>query len=168
MATPLIVALYFLAITVFTLLKRKTLPGKVTYLFRALLPSWRFFEDFDEASTLYLRHGYESDELGPWSKCLARPRRRIYNALYNPQANYILAAGSVVQQLLSEVNELPEASTSAAVENLVSYQLAKNLVRFHLPSEAKLYQFKVSGVSEDLLISPIYEVACESVSNVSG
>jgi hypothetical protein len=159
LVNPFIFALYFLAILAFSLLKRKSLPGKVTYLFRALLPSWRFFEDFDEAPTLYFRHGQRdlSQDLEPWSKCLNRPARRFYHVLYSPEANYIHAAGSLVQHLLSEVNDLQETN-SQAIEGLVSYQLAKNLVKYHLPEKATRYQFKVSGVSEDLLISPIYGV----------
>ncbi|MFL5813425.1 MAG: hypothetical protein ACJ763_07585 [Bdellovibrionia bacterium] len=156
-SSTLLIGLYFLAIIVFTLLKRKTLPGKTTYLFRALLPSWRFFEDFDEAPTLHFRHGNEKDELSGWWKCLARPERRFYQVLYNPKANYVLAAGSLVQHLLSEINDLPDTDSNA-VESLVSYQLARNLVRFHLPSDARYFQFKVSGVSDDLLLSPVYRV----------
>jgi hypothetical protein len=157
LANSSIFALYFLAILAFSLLKRKSLPGKATYLFRALLPSWRFFEDFDEAPTLYIRYNSKDRELGEWYKCLNRPNRRLYNALYNPQANYVLAAGSLVQHLLSEVNELPETN-SDAIATLVSYQLTQNLVKYHLPAQADRYQFKVSGVSEDLLISPIYAI----------
>jgi hypothetical protein len=149
--------LYFLVIIVFTLLKRKTLPGKATYLFRALLPSWRFFEDFDEAPALYFRHGNVKQELSTWSKCLQRPERCFYNAIYSPQANYVLAAGSLVQHLLSEIEDLPDTD-NRSVEGLVSYQLVRNLVRFHLPAESRDYQFKVSGVSGDLLISPVYEI----------
>jgi hypothetical protein len=154
----LLIGLYFLVIVVFTLLKRKTLPGKTTYLFRALLPSWRFFEDFDEAPALYFRYGNEKQVLGAWSKCLTRPKRRFYNALYNPQANYVLAAGSLVQHLLSEIGDLPDTDNNT-VENLVSYQLARNLVKFHLPDQTRFYQFKISGVSDELLISPVYETA---------
>jgi hypothetical protein len=154
----LIFVCYFLAIFAFSLAKRKALPGKTLYLLRALLPSWRFFENFDEAPALYFRCGSGSGEMGEWEKCLKRPHRRVLGLLYNPEANYVLAAGSVVQQLLSEVNDLTETETDAdAVEQLVSYQLTKNLVRFHLPESSASYQFKVSGISEDILISPVYE-----------
>lgn len=152
----LIFACYFLAIFAFSLAKRKAIPGKILYLLRALLPSWRFFEDFDDAPALYFRCGTASGEMGDWEKCIKRPNRRILGLLYNPEANYVLAAGSVVQQLLSEVNDLTETDPDA-VEQLVSYQLTKNLVRFHLPESSACYQFKISGISEDILISPVYE-----------
>ncbi len=148
---------YFLVIFAFSLAKRKSLPGKTLYLFRALFPSWRFFEDFDEAPALYIRFSeLTQNELGQWLKCLGRPRRLAIGLFYSPEANYVLAAGSLVQQLLSEIQDCTDTD-SRAIESLVSYQLMKNLVRFHLPSEASRYQFKIAGVIEDLLISPVYE-----------
>lgn len=150
-------ACYFLVILAFSLAKRKALPGKTLYLFRALLPSWRFFEDFDEAPTLYFRYATEAEEMRKWEKCLRRPNRRVTGLLFNPETNFVLAAGSVVQQLISEVSDLTDTDTDS-VEKLISYQLTQSLVQFQLPQIADRYQFKVSGVSEDILVSPIYTV----------
>lgn len=150
-----IFACYFLVILAFSLAKRKALPGKTLYLFRALLPSWRFFEDFDEAPTLYFRYASGTEQLREWERCLKRPNRRLAGLFFNPDTNYVLAAGSVVQQLLSEVNDLAHTDT-ASIEKLVSYQLTKSLVQFELPQLADRFQFKISGVSEDILVSPTY------------
>jgi hypothetical protein len=158
----LLFSCYFLAVIAFSLLKRRALPGKTLYLFRALLPSWRFFEDFDEAPALYYRSSAGAEDLGEWRRCLEKPRREFLNLLYNPRANYVLAAGSVVQHLLSEIDDTSQTD-SHAIESLVSYQLTKNLITYqieksHSDASTTRYQFKISGVTEDILISPVYEL----------
>lgn len=147
-------------------MKRKAVPGKTLYFLRALFPSWRFFEDFDGESALLLRLGDASGNFTAWQRCLPRAERRIHHLFFNPQTNYLLAAGSLLQQLLSEIDDL-ERVDDRSIENLVSYRLTRKLVETKLarleggPISGR-YQFKISSESEDWLVSPIYEIQKEA------
>jgi hypothetical protein len=158
--------IYFLALSAFTLLKRRTVPGKTLYLLRALFPSWRFFEDFDGESALFLRQSCSTGNFSEWQRCLPRAERRAHHLLFNPKTNYILAVGSLVQQLLAEISDL-DCTNAQSIEKLVSYQMVRNLVESELAKSqsvprASQYQFKVSGSGEDWLVSPVYEIQREA------
>jgi hypothetical protein len=152
---------YFIALTVLSFRKRTNLPGKSIFLLRAFFPSWRFFEDLGDVPVLWYRVARVGTELGNWQNCTKRLTRRWHGLLLNPQGNLLLASGSLLQQLLSDVEQVDEKHPER-VEKFVSYQLTRNLVRHQISEMAGLhYQFKLSAGSgtscEDVLISPVYE-----------
>lgn len=140
------------------------MPGRLVHVFRALFPSWKFFDDPGAVPHLFVRVAAQH-EYGTWRACLAQPRRRPWHILINVEANFYLAACAVLEHLLSDLEEL---SDEVPAQDLVSYRLVRNLVceelRAYNESVAR-YQFKItlavpgSGVGEDVLISPSYRVA---------
>jgi hypothetical protein len=130
--------------------------------FRAFFPSWRFFDDVGLVPLLLVRVGPGDGALGPWQPCLGKARRRWHAVLLNPEANLLLAYGSLLAQLVSDVEELADGDD---VEALVSYQLAHRLVRTQPLAAGDHYQFKIAVVApgaeaaeeDDLLISRRYQ-----------
>jgi hypothetical protein len=165
-SSALLLICYFSALIAFSLLKRSAPSGslgKVIQLFRAFFPSWRFFEDFDEAPVLYYRLETGDGSYGTWERCLEKPKRRALDLVFNPHGNYVLAAGSLVQQLLSDIEQVEDSKPDEA-EKLVSYQLTKNLVSYQIKkhqahARAARFQFKISANTEDLLLSPSYALS---------
>jgi hypothetical protein len=121
----------------------------LSFLFRPLLPTWRFFEDVGAVSVLHYRSGRTSGSLGAWNTFSAPASTRSLGSLFlNPQGNLELAKHALVERLAQELG--PD------VEQNVSYKLVKNLVR-SLLVEGAFYQFKISHGSEETLVSPVYE-----------
>jgi hypothetical protein len=168
MSLLLILAAYFAIVLSLSLLNRRGFSGgmgRVMHFFRAFFPSWRFFDRFDDAPAIYYRVAHQTDVpfSSEWKPCLKRLPRKFQTIFHNPEGNYALAAGSLVQQLLSDIESIDEQRAHEA-EGLVSFQLAKNLVRHQIREQDKTapdsrYQFKIIGSdSGDLLISPVYSL----------
>jgi hypothetical protein len=131
---------------------------------RAFFPSWKFFDEVGVVPVLLARVARDDDALadGDWQPCL-RPLPRRAGALFvNAAATLQLAYGSLLAQLVAEVEELP---IPADVEALASYQMTLALVRTRLGAAAgQRFQFKVClcepgappGLDDDMIISPVY------------
>lgn len=143
---------------------------------RALLPSWRFFDEIDPAPRLFYRTIEASSAQGAWLAVPFRPARGWLALAFNPEGNLALARHALLEQLLGDVAE-PEVSDPSAVESLTSYALVTQLVRERLrqtaaaagpavPPQGERFQFKitlveagaVAGPAEDVLVSRIHEV----------
>jgi len=168
----LLLAAYFSVLIGFSVAKRSYFSGRAIYLLRAFFPSWRFFEDLGEMPTLYYRLRNEGQELGHWKLGLEKPNRSAGSFFLNPEGNYLLACGSLLQHLESELEETEENKTDH-IEASVTYQLIRNLVLHQIEKSEKAtgfkqYQFKITSALpgkiqdaqdsiDDLLISPVYE-----------
>lgn len=152
---------------------------------RALLPSWRFFDEIDPAPKLFYRTAEASTPLDAWLPLTFRPARRWSGLVFNPEGNLALARHALLEQLLDDIAE-PEVSDASAVEGLTSYALVTQLVRERLrrpaPSARAVFaperepaitplgarfQFKITlaeaypasaSAAEDVLVSGIHEV----------
>ena len=100
----------------------------VVRVVRALLPSWRFFDEIDPAPKLYYRACHEAEALpGAWLPLAFRPARSWTGLAFTPDGNLALARHAVLEQLLGDVAE-PEVNDASAVEGLTSYALVTQLV----------------------------------------
>lgn len=172
--TLALVAFFSLAVIVSaSRLSVRALPGPMMTLLRALLPSWRFFEDLGFAPELSYRivSPAGSKELeGPWQPCLEPPRRNWRSAAFNAQGNLRHACASLVEAVHQLLEEVEGEESAGRVERSVVYELVENLVRYRLrelgtPSGAK-FQFKIDSVMqgsegqgadrvEDVLVSKV-------------
>lgn len=166
---------YFLVILAFTRMKSMPIGGKVIFLFRAFFPSWKFFEDNGEVPHLFYRMKSKTEEWGPWKLYPEPLRLKFQNFFLNPEGNFALACGSLLQHLVDDIeNEANSADTQ--IESTVPYRLTKNLVIDQVKKTKRIeaifyYQFKISTelpstpgnlsnikAMDDLLLSPTYEV----------
>jgi hypothetical protein len=166
-----LLVLYFVALVVVSRWRSAAVPSRAVQLLRAFFPSWRFFEDVGDVLTLQLRVGAGDDTLGPWQPALPRPRRRLGMLLVASEVNFLLAAGSLLQQLHAELADAdpdhPERLTAA-----VPYRLTRDLVRYRLRASGAApgsrYQWKLHAApadgtaGEDVLIAPIDGLAISS------
>ncbi|MBC7692030.1 MAG: hypothetical protein H7222_09685 [Methylotenera sp.] len=150
-------------------------PGKTIHLLRAFFPSWRFFEDFGEVPALQIRMVI-SGEFGPWEQALPKTRRSPTTLLLHAQGNFLLAAGSLLQQFLSDLEDHQDLQArglaNGEISELVTYQLVQDLAldqfrRSH--PKARHCQFKLCTLIQDeenpllsrvddVLLSPVLAV----------
>lgn len=132
-------------------------------LFRALVPSWRFFDSRLDALALYYRFGPDEDRLSPYHPALKPHGTRGWGSLFlNPHENLRLAACSAVEILIQEAHQTLEAEVER-IEQSVSYQIVLRIARQELRrsqqssvNHPKIIQFKITA-EEDLLISKVHE-----------
>lgn len=166
----MIFAFYFGILIIFSLLKVTYLKSRTVYLLRAFFPSWKFFDDIGEVPVLFYRVSEDGRDFGGWKICLEKSKRSLGSLFLNPQGNFLLACESHLQHLLTDLEENSNGG-SVRIENSVSYQLTKKLVRFQimkrgLVGERFWYQFKLSVMFpgeqdprfEEVLLSPVFEV----------
>jgi hypothetical protein len=98
----------------------------------------------------------EESSPSSWTRVLQAPERSLASLFFNPRGNLHLAAQSLVEALVQDLNDLPSDSRegAASLEQSLSYQRVKALVRER--AEGKAFQFKITAENEDLLISPLY------------
>ena len=142
---------------------------RVFQLFRAWVPSWRFFETHSEQAVLFYRVAAAGDEMGEWRPALQRPRRSWYSIVLNGEGNLHLACYALLDQLEEDISEF-DAAQLDSFSHTPSYQLIQNLVCCLLLENDKLrsgckYQFKVSRILsrgadafEEILVSPVHRV----------
>lgn len=162
---------YVAALATLTRLRPVPIRSRGVQLLKALLPSWRFFEDVGEVAVLRVRFG-EPEALGAWREGLPRLGRRWGALLLHAEGNHLHACESLLQLLLAEVGEAGEAGDDAWLARSVNYRLVDEVVRWSLQKgryageAARLgalrYQWKLctrdpDGVEEDVLLSPIEE-----------
>jgi hypothetical protein len=138
--------------------------------FRALLPSWRFFDRAAPSPQLFVRHG---SPLGDWQPFTGGPRPAL-TPLFAPSANLHLAYCAVVERFVQELGDLDleEAAPADGVERdprvtqLVSYEVVTRIARTMVPSGAR-FQWKVVVPDEgDYIVS--LEIAPALESNGAG
>ncbi len=112
--------------------------------FRALLPSWRFFDRAVESPQLFVR----IDD-GEWRAFDPGPRPPL-TPVFAPSANLHLAYVSVVERFVQELGELDLDSDAPAdgierdprVTRSVSYELVTRIARTVVPPGAR-FQWKI-------------------------
>lgn len=145
---------------------------RVFQLFRAWIPSWRFFETLSAQPVLFFRVTAANDAnaeagAGEWQLALKRPPRSLFSIFLNAEGNLHLACYTLLDQLEEDISELTPAELEVFPQS-PSYQLVQNLVCFLLKERLQLtvgtrYQFKISRslpsdqpVFEDILVSPVH------------
>ncbi len=137
-------------------------------LFRALFPSWRFFEELGRVPKLSFRIVGSSET--EWSECLAPERMGLGALFLNARGNLRMAGNSLVEQLVTDLSELEDGATDEAVTSSVSYELVTRLVRSQVRElggggPGKRFQFRVVAAvpgatereGEEILISSEHE-----------
>ena len=124
--------------------------------FRALLPSWRFFDRAVASPQLFVRV-----EEGAWRAFDLGPRP-WWTPVFAPEANLALAYASAVERLVQELGELALEGEVAAdgierdprVTGMVSYELVTRIARSVVPAGAR-FQWKIVVVEHgDYIVSP--------------
>jgi hypothetical protein len=139
-------------------------PLPVLIFVRALFPSWRFFDHLGHVPHLYYRlQTEEHTGFGNWELALKHKKRTFRCLFLNPHDNLQMAYQSLVEQLVSELQE-PSENQSDILPGTVSYNLVQNFVRFQIMSHLNenrrdlKFQFKVVVDEDDLFISLIHGV----------
>lgn len=157
--------LYFLIITILSVIKTPKIENQTLNLFKSMFPSWKFFDESTDTPVLLFRT-IQNEIYSEWNICLPPPKNQWYKLLINPNGNFYLAHHSQIQQLLSELTHFDETKIDLFhLEN--SYLIVENFVRFELKKRKILdgFQFKLSSIQlidqknfkiiEDILISPM-------------
>jgi hypothetical protein len=130
------------------------------FLFRGLLPSWKFFENSGDLPRLYYRVAGPDEEFQDWKPALDKPKRNWSGLFINANVNYILACDTILRLLILEISK-------DNLEGTTAFQMVKNLCRYEILRKEKSmtqYQFKIAMEScsdnsfDEILISAIYEV----------
>jgi len=132
-------------------------------LLKALLPSWKFFDQFKWAPELSYRVAFSEGEFSDWQPCLKKPIRSAAALFLNAEGNLYHACNTAIERLIQETNQQNEGN----IEDSVSYGIVRNMVKARILNDqayrqAFSYQFKISASSSqeasgDILISPILE-----------
>lgn len=168
----LCILLYFVLIIAFSLFKKtsKGIENKYLNLIKPLIPSWKFYDDFEETRLLFFRAKVSDEEtFSEWAPLYQTPKPNLKALFINHQGNLILAAQSHIQTLVYDIGEHDDKNP---FQETLSYKITNNLVSYALKKKydkAFKYQFKLASVNaqaqviEDILVSPLYE---EEVPNV--
>lgn len=162
----LCILLYFVLIIVFSLFKKTSrgIENKYLNLIKPLIPSWKFYDDFEETRLLFFRVKVSDEEtFSEWAPLYQTPRPAPKAFFINHQGNLILAAQSHIQTL---IHDIAEHNDQTPFQDTLTYKITKNLVSYALRkkfTKAFIYQFKLASVNEkaevqeDILVSPLYE-----------
>lgn len=160
----LCVLLYFVLIIVFSLFKKTSRGINNPYLnlIKPLIPSWKFYDDFEETLLIFYRAKNSDEEtFSEWAPLYQNPKATLSSFFVN-QGNLVLAAQSHIQQLIYDI-EFHDDKES--FDQTVSYKITQNLVSYAIRKKYPngfTYQFKLASVDlmahprEDILISPLY------------
>lgn len=161
----LCVFLYFVLIVVFSLFKKTSqgIDNPYLNLIKPFIPSWKFYDDFEETRLLFYRAKKSEDEpFTDWIPLYQNPRPTL-SSLFINRGNLVLAAHSHIQQLLHDIEFHDD---SKPFEETLTYKITKNLVSYAIKKkypEGFTYQFKLASTDllahpkEDILLSPIYQ-----------
>ena len=150
---------------------RREVQSRVLMLFRALFPSWRFFDRTGEVPRLTYRLIEQDGTCGPWLEPVPLPPRPLLALVFNPGGNLAFACHTLIGQLVSDLQAIPEERPEALIET-VSYRLVRNLVEQNirglpgtlgpLPEQFQLrltaFRIRPDGTlsdEEEFLLSPI-------------
>lgn len=151
---------------------RRPLGGRGALFLRAVIPSWRFFDEVAPLPRLAFRAALPGADLGafqPLSVLEVAPGP--HPLLLAPLGNLRLAYHALLEQLVADLADL-EVPDGEQAERLVSYELVTQLVRTHLPAPLATtpgarFQLKVAleetledgtVCSRDVLISGVHTV----------
>lgn len=166
----LCVFLYFVLIIVFSLFKKtsKGIENPYLNLIKPFIPSWKFYDDFEETRLLFYRAKSTSEEtFTEWLPLYQNPKA-TFSSLFINQGNLVLAAQSHIQQLLHDIEFHDD---SKPFEETLTYKITKNLVSYAIRKKYPsgfTYQFKLASVDlrahprEDILLSPFYQEGGEN------
>ena len=163
---------YFVIIIALSLSNKASKGIKNNYLnlIKPFIPSWKFYDDFEENRLLFFRAQILNEEFFcEWTPLYQTPKSDLKSLFINHQGNLILAAQSHVQTL---VHDISEHDDKTPFQHTLTYKITNNLVRYALKkkfNKAFKYQFKLAVVNEraevieDILISPLYDGGEQSV-----
>lgn len=127
---------------------------KRLFFFRSFFPSWLFFTQEEPELALQYRTQIQSS-FSDWQELLPPIQRSFRFSVINPQGNFLHACHNHLQHLQ---NDLAEVNSTDTVENLTSYRLTHNLVRYLMPKQnQKAYQFRLLANHREILVSPLYQ-----------
>src|SRR5688572_1243119 len=115
---------YFALLALVALMKAVPVKSRAVQRLRAFFPSWKFFDHAGHVPVLLARVGASAGALGPWQACLAPAPRPWHAPLIDAEASLLLAYGSLLQQLIGDLEELPEDDDG---HGTVSYELVHHL-----------------------------------------
>lgn len=102
-------------------------------LLSALAPSWQLFDDVGRTPVLQIRSEAPTDGPSPWQTAPimapARTPRSAWRILHNPEETLRLAACSLVDRLVAEVNDAVGDADIGALRQGATYQMVLRLVR---------------------------------------
>ena len=87
-----------------------------------------------------------------WEPVLTAPPRKWTAIVFHSQGNLHLACQSLVERLVTEINDLPDGGSLGA--DNVAYGLVKNLVATR--AAGRPFRFRILSEGEEILLSPEY------------
>jgi hypothetical protein len=136
------------------------------FLWRVLVPSWRFFEAEDARFLLearFLRHG---EAPSPFMRAVPARARTPLSWLFAPEHNFALFCHDLIERFVSELAERPLSASE--VEALPSYGRVRDLSRHflreaHASTPELRFQLRLLALNDDdddareeLFLSPAY------------
>lgn len=163
----LFVLLYLVLLVFFSLFKKTTvgIDSPFLNLIKPLIPSWKFYDDFEETRLFFYRiKKNESETFSDWIPLYQAPAPKLAHFFINPQGNLILAAHSHIQTLIEDIEH---HDAKLPFEETLSYKITKNFIHYALIRkfhEGGFYQFKLASSNleakplEDIMVSPLYNL----------
>ncbi len=123
-------------------------------LFRAFLPSWKFFDVVGHELFVYFRSGTSSQNLGEWQGFRPTFPRHWIHIFLNAEINAYHYFNNCLQQLMNELNENEAPETLASYQMIENYLLQKNSIQ-------DFFQFRIAlgpANEDDIFLSAISKV----------
>jgi hypothetical protein len=161
--------------TALILAPRKEVQSRVFMLFRALFPSWRFFDRTGEVPRLSFRRIASDGAPGPWEEAIPLPPRPLHALVFNPEGNLAFACHTLVGQLVADLQCIPDERPEELTQT-ASYRLVRNLVEQRirrqngaLESQPLRYQFRLTAfrVQPDGTPTPEEEFLLSQIESLS-
>lgn len=149
------IVIFFSLTILLALSKPKYIPSQSLFLLRALLPSWRFFENITDVPLLFYRTKDLTGSFSNWKPCFKNPKRSCLGLFINTETNLHFAYGSLLQHLIHDLESLHHED-AIDISEIPTYKLVRNLARFKLLEQENTiatneFQFKLSCASQDNL-----------------
>lgn len=136
--------------------------------FRALFPTWRFFDDLAPSPQLFVRVSSDGTQFDGWRSVGSKCKRAWWRLIINPGGNLSLAAASLLERLEIETSSLSEHD-GETLEHSTTFLLVKALAQTEIqshssqeaPTQGGYFQFQLCQFgtpNEPFLISKIYRV----------
>lgn len=145
------------------------------FLWRVLLPSWRFFEAEDARYLLSARTWLSGEAPSPFMPAVPAARRGWLSCVFAPEHNLRLFCHDLIERFVLELAEKSPLA-EGQIEELASYGQVRAIARYFVAENARLflrgdatqdgqvrYQLRLSAVradesTEELFVSPYYPV----------
>jgi hypothetical protein len=133
--------------------------------FRALIPSWLFFDDISAGCQVFTRNSYSVESLGEWKAFLEPRPRRFWHLFLNSYGNLRLFANSTFERLLSESQDL--LAEPQAIRKSESYDSCRKLVcALSGVQLGNFYQFKIRSRLDDNVSSEYQDAFMSEIHRV--